>query len=85
MRKNTVKQRWVLRGFSLIASIFIWLYVVSSAEIELSKIVKIDLELPENYSIVNFPDKEVHFRFKGPGLFVRKFLENTCWHIQQNT
>jgi YbbR domain-containing protein len=51
------------------------MYVVSSAEIEITKIVPINIELPKGISVRNEMTKEVSFRLKGPGLFVRKFLE----------
>ncbi len=76
MKVDKFKKRHLLKLFSLIASFLIWIYVVSSAEVEISKHVEILVDVPKNMAISNLIEKEVVYRFKGPGLFVRKFLEN---------
>jgi YbbR domain-containing protein len=75
MIKKYFSRKFFLKIFSLMASLFIWMYVVSSAEIEITKLVPVKIELPDGMSIKNEMTKEVTFRFRGPGLFVRKYLE----------
>lgn len=64
-----------LRFFSLLVAVLIWMYVVSSAEIEVTKNIPINIQVPDKLAISNRWDQEVQYRIKGPGLFVRKFLE----------
>lgn len=75
MKKKFLSRKFLLKIFSLMASIFIWMYVVSSAEILINKAVPLNIELPTGLAVSNEYSKEIHFRFKGPGLFVRKFIE----------
>ncbi len=75
MIRSKVKKKYLLRFFSVISSFFIWLYVVSSAEVELTKNIPIEIETPKGYAIANLVEREAVFRFKGPGLFVREFIE----------
>ena len=44
MIRSKVKKKYLLRFFSVISSFFIWLYVVSSAEVELTKNIPIEIE-----------------------------------------
>ena len=76
MKLEGMRKKHLLRLFSLLVSVLIWMYVVSSAEVEISKHVEVDISVPKNMAISNLIEKEVVYRFKGPGLFVRKFLEN---------
>lgn len=76
MKVDGVRKKHFLRFFSLLVSVLIWIYVVSSAEVEISKHVELAVSVPDKMAISNHIEKEVVYRFKGPGLFVRKFLEN---------
>lgn len=60
---------------SLATAMLIWIYVVSTAEIELNKELAIQVDLPDGKAIRNEVPKSVIYRIKGPGLFVRAFLE----------
>lgn len=83
MKLKLTSKRNMLRLFSLLAAFFIWIYVVSSAEILISQTVPLQIQVPETYAIKNFMEKEVQYRLKGPGLFVRKFIEqNLLLNIQ---
>lgn len=73
--KKLNKKKNYLRLISFLFACFIWVYVVSSAEIEVNKSIPIEVEVPKNMAIKNFYEQEVQFRIKGPGIFVRKFLE----------
>lgn len=73
--KALTRKKNQLRFLSLSVALLIWMYVVSSAEIEVTKNIPINIEVPEKYAIANRWDQEVQYRIKGPGLFVRKFLE----------
>lgn len=73
--KKLIGRKNLLRLFSLAVAGFIWIYVVSSAEIEVTKNIPIEVEIPDKYAISNRWDQEVQYRIKGPGLFVRKFLD----------
>lgn len=76
MKRPVKIKKNALKIFSFAAGFFIWLYVVSSAEIELSKTIDIHVELPNGYSIKNEIPSEVIYRVKGPGFFVRKFFDD---------
>jgi YbbR domain-containing protein len=75
MRKSVKKRKLYLKLFSLTFGIFIWLYVISSAQVELDKIVPITYKVKSNKAIRTNVPTEVIFRVKGPRLFVRKLLE----------
>ncbi len=64
----------LLKLFSLFFSIFIWLYVVSTAEIEIVKEIPIKISVPDRMAIANDIEKNVSYSLSGPGLFVRRFL-----------
>lgn len=72
---NGKKRKLILRLFCLVFSVFIWLYVISSAEVEIEKNIPLKLELPENYAIVNKEFSTLNYRLKGPRVFVRNILE----------
>ena len=70
------RKKLYLKIFSLISGLFIWMYVVSSAQIELTKIVDLKVDLPKGKSVRNIIPSEVRYRIKGPGIFVRKFVND---------
>lgn len=73
--KTFKKKKIIIRFISFLVSLVIWIYVVSSAEIELRKRVPFSIELPKNYSMKTLPLDYVEYKIKGPGLFVRKFAD----------
>lgn len=75
MKKLILKRKLFLKLFSLFSGVFIWMYVVSSAEVEVTFDAPITIEVPKGLAIKNEMNREIKYRFKGPGLFVRKFLE----------
>ncbi|MBT4791314.1 MAG: YbbR-like domain-containing protein [Halobacteriovoraceae bacterium] len=75
MKDFFLSRKFLLRIFSLFAGLFIWMYVVSSSELEISKNIPIEIELPKSMAIKNDISHEVLYRLKGPALFVRKYLE----------
>ncbi|MBD64300.1 MAG: hypothetical protein CME62_03785 [Halobacteriovoraceae bacterium] len=76
MRSSIKKRKYLLRLFSFVFSFFIWLYVISSAEVEVQKFLSVQIELPEGYSLGNQDQKELSLKIKGPRVFVRKYLDN---------
>jgi YbbR domain-containing protein len=75
MRKNTKKRKLYLKIFSLTFGLFIWLYVVSSAEVELDKVVPVTYKVESGKAIKTSVPSDIIFRVKGPRLFVKKLLE----------
>lgn len=69
------KKKNILRLFSLLFACLIWVYVVSSAEIEVTKNIPIVIDVPDKMAIKNIFEQEIQYRIKGPGLFVRKFMD----------
>ena len=74
--KKQRSRKFYLRLFSLFFSVFIWLYVVSSAEIEVDKAINLIIETPKHLALKNEVPTEVIFRLKGPRVFVRKFTDS---------
>lgn len=70
------KSKFYLKIFSLTFSVFIWLYVVSSAQVEVEKIIPFILEVPDKLATRTELIKEVRYKVKGPRVFVRNFLNN---------
>ncbi|MAX65844.1 MAG: hypothetical protein QF441_01480 [Bacteriovoracaceae bacterium] len=75
MKRAILRKNIWLKAFSVFASIFIWMYVVSSAEIEVNKSIPIAIELPQELAMKNEIINQVNYRLKGPGIFVRKFVD----------
>lgn len=75
MKTNPNKRKVYLRVFSVFFSLLIWLYVISSAQVEVEKIIPIELDLPEGYALAAPIKKEVSLFLKGPRVFVRTVLE----------
>lgn len=73
--KSFTSRKLILKIFSFVSGFLIWVYVVSSAQIELSKEVKIRIELPDQIAIKNKVPKNIIYRVKGPAVFVRQFIE----------
>lgn len=72
---NGKKRKLLLRLFCFVFSIFIWLYVISSAEVEIEKNIPLNLEIPENYALVDKKFSTLNYKLKGPRVFVRNILE----------
>ena len=76
MIKNQIKRRKLyLKLFSFVFSIFIWLYVISSAQVEMDKIVPVHYKLPKGMALKEASSEAVVYRVKGPRLFVRKLID----------
>lgn len=76
MKRIRLKSRKnILRLFSLVFSFFVWLYVISSAEVEIQKFIPINIVLPKGYSLVSAGKTEMSIKVSGPRVFVRKFLQ----------
>jgi hypothetical protein len=67
-------RKFLLKVFSLFFSLFIWFYVVSTAEIEVTKEVPITVDLPKGLAVSNDIVRSLNYQLSGPGLFVRRFL-----------
>jgi YbbR domain-containing protein len=74
--KNFNKRKAILKVFSLLFGLFIWMYVISSAEVEIGHEVTLKIEIPDKLSIKNHIPKEIIYRIKGPGIFARKFNDD---------
>ena len=74
MKNIIVRRKLLLKIFCLFFGVFIWMYVVSSAIIENEKSAQIKIQLPKGLAIKNEMVNEVTFRFKGPALFLREFI-----------
>jgi len=70
-----LRKKYILKIISFLSSILIWMYVVSSAELVNTKMIPLHINLPANLSLGNIVENKMEFRIKGPGLFVRKFIE----------
>lgn len=70
------KNKKNLKIFSLLFSFLIWIYVVSSAEVEAEKNIIINYKLPKNYSIDNTVPYKVNVSLKGPRVLVKKYIED---------
>lgn len=68
-------KKHLLKLFSVFFAFFVWLYVISSSEIQLEKNIKVNYILPENMALVNNVTRKVKFTIKGPQAFVRTLLE----------
>lgn len=64
-----------LKVISVVFSFFIWLYVVSTAEIEKDKTISLSYIVPDGFSLADEYPKEVTLNVKGPRLLVRKYLQ----------
>ena len=74
-RFNYKNRKFILKIFSFFASIFIWLYVISTAEVEMDKSVAIDIVVPDKYALAeNIPDS-IQMTLKGPRVLVRQFVD----------
>lgn len=63
-----------LKLFAVIFAFFSWIYVLSSAEIQVEKSVKLQYLLPEGMAISSQPISEVHYTLSGPRAFIRNLL-----------
>lgn len=75
MKNKLNDRKFVLKIFSLFFSIFIWVYVISTAEVEMDKQVNIILTFPDKYALVDRPLEFFQMTLKGPRVLVRKFVE----------
>lgn len=73
--KNTKFRRPLLKLFSITFSFFLWLYVLSSAQVQVDKTIKLNYVLPQRYAITNIVPNEVTYTLKGPRAFVRSILD----------
>lgn len=64
-----------LKLFSISFSFILWLYVLSSAQVQIEKTIKINYVLPERLAIKNSVPLEVHYTLKGPRAFVRSIYD----------
>lgn len=63
-----------LQFFSIFFAFLSWIYVLSSAEIQVEKLVKIEYILPDDMAISSQPINEVHYILSGPRAFIRNLL-----------
>jgi len=83
MRWSKKVRKNLLRLFSISFSFFLWLYVLSSAQTQIDKSVKVHYIVPEHMAIANSVAKEVHYTLSGPRAFVRSILSRED-HIKVN-
>lgn len=74
-RKSGSNRKLILKFISILTSFLIWIYVVSSAEVELTKEYDLNLQVPEGQALKTIIPKVVSFRVKGPGIFARKYAD----------
>jgi YbbR domain-containing protein len=72
-----------LHLLSLVIALFLWLYVLSSADTKVEKIVDAHFILPDGFAIVNKPIKSLKYSLNGPRALVRS-LTNKKDHINLN-
>ena len=75
MKENLRKRKLWLKIISVIFSFFIWLYVVSTAEIEKDKSISLNYIVPNGFSLAERYPTNVVLTVRGPRLLVRKFLD----------
>lgn len=63
-----------LKLFAIVFAFFSWIYVLSSAEIQVEKSVKLQYILPTGMAISSSPINEVHYTLSGPRAFIRNLL-----------
>lgn len=68
IKKNQVHS---LRFFAILGSFLLWLYVLSSADTQIEKKVKLNYILPDGYSLANLPPSNVIYNLKGPRAIIR--------------
>jgi YbbR domain-containing protein len=64
-----------LKVLSVFLSFFLWVYVLSSANVEMIKTIPINIIPPAGLQISNNYSKEVTFQLKGPRAFLRELIE----------
>lgn len=75
MKKQFGRRKFWLKVLSLVFSVFIWLYVVSTTKVEVDKSLLINYVLPAGQSLAeNYPE-DMTLTIEGPRLLVRKFLD----------
>ena len=60
--------------FSVVVAFGLWFFVLSSNNIEISKEVALNLELPEGYMVANDVTDKITFRLSGSKFFLRTVL-----------
>jgi YbbR domain-containing protein len=75
MIKKLNDRKFVLKIFSFFFSIFIWVYVISTAEVEMDKQVDIRLTYSDKYALVDEVTDTFQMTLKGPRVLVKKFVE----------
>lgn len=73
--KSPKLRRPLLKIFSITFSFLLWLYVLSSAQIQVEKNIKINYILPDRYAIKNITPVEITYTLSGPRAFVRSILK----------
>lgn len=63
-----------LKFFAIIFAFLSWIYVLSSAEIQVEKSVRLQYILPSGMAISSSPINEVHYTLSGPRAFIRNLL-----------
>ena len=72
-----------LQLLSVLIAFFLWLYVLSSADTKVEKIVNAHFVLPEGFAVVNSPTTKIKYYLNGPRALVRSFI-NKKDHINLN-
>lgn len=72
-----------LQLLSVVIAFFLWLYVLSSADTKVEKVVFVHFDIPESYAIKNLPESKIKYSLSGPRALVRSIV-NKKDHINLN-
>lgn len=75
MKKESL-QRHTLKILSILLAVSLWFYVLNSGPVEIEKKLPINFKLPQGMAMVNFSEKEVILKIRGPKAFIANVFSN---------
>lgn len=81
MKKKKKFKKHILKVFSVIAAIFLWVYVIGSSDIEVEKVVPVVWQTPEGKVISNIATQEIIYSVRGPRAILRSFMEQDIRYL----
>jgi YbbR domain-containing protein len=74
--KRRTRETWLLRIVAFFIAIVLWVFVLGGKQVEVTKEVFLEYQLPVGVAFGNQPPKSISIKVSGPPVFLREFQDS---------
>lgn len=74
-QRRRSRELWLLRIVSFFISILLWVFVLGGKQVEISKEIALEYQLPPGLTLATQPPKTINVTVSGPPVFLRDFQD----------